>query len=396
MEYKKEFEIARLISRQRLGILTVAEQEYLDKWLAAAEENRMLYDRLAEGISFRERKELEDQTDTELVFRQVTSKARRSLVRRRMWRWGAAAAILVCGVMTAALWRTNELSEVASLAPLSEHVELILPDGKRVALNGETLATEQLPEGFEVVQETGEESKLAYLPAESDAEVAVSFITLNVPKKEEYKIELPDGTIVYLNSCSSLRFPERFKPSSREVYLSGEAAFSVKKDATSPFSVHAGERTIVVTGTRFHVSAYDDDPLWQTTLVDGAIAVTGDGDTVVLRPHQQYMFNQKNETGCLREVSAEKVVFVPWMSGTQTFEAAEFEEIVRRLQRWYDITVDYRDDCIRKKRFTATIDKKESLDMFLTRIEQTTNIEFILDGNHLTVMEKKSNNSSNH
>lgn len=388
MLYKNEFELARLISRKRLGILTPAEEKQLEEWLGTTEANRALYEQISEGNSFQSRLELEAGIDMDKARQQLDRKIKVSTARRWMWKATSAAAVILCGLMITFFWMNREGSEPRPVTVAADNIELIFSNGKKLALDKNSLAENKLPEGFEFVHEAESDGKLVYTKSETTAELQSRFITLKVPRKENYKIELPDGTVVLMNSCSSLRFPEQFKTDSREVYLSGEAAFAVKKDKNTPFLVHTDKRNIVVTGTQFNVSAYDDDLCWQTTLIEGAIEVTGGKETIVLKPYQQYSLNKGNGIGQLRDVPANEAVFAPWLSGILTFEAVPFEEIMQKLQRWYDITLAYEDDSAKKKRFTATVNKEEPLDVFLTLIEQTTDIKFIVKGTHITVAIK--------
>lgn len=388
MQYKNEFELARLISRKRLGILTPAEEKQLEEWLRRTEANRALYEQIAEGSSFQNRKELEARIDLDKVCQQVEKKIKVSITRRWMWKTASVAAILLCGVLIPFFWMNREKSEPRPITVAADNLELIFSNGERVALDKMSFAGNQLPEGFEFVHEAESDGKLVYTKNETVTEPQSRFITLKVPRKEDYKIELPDGTVVYMNSCSSLRFPERFKADSREVYLSGEAAFDVKKDRNAPFRVHTDNRTIVVTGTKFNVSAYGDDPFWQTTLIEGAVEIHGGKEVTSMAPHQQYSLNKADGSSQLCNVSGDGLRFAPWMSGTLNFEAAPFEDIMRVLQRWYDISLTYQDETARQKRFTATVNKNEPIEVFLTLIEQTTDIKFGIEGTHIIVGTK--------
>ena len=390
-----EFDIARLISRQRLDIQTPAEEKQLQEWLAASEENRKLFEQISTGNSFTKRKVLEEQTDINKEYKIMVQKMKRSRIRRWILGTASAAAILACGVMAAIFWIPDKSSQPQTVAMSSDNIELIFPNGKRFLLGDKQSAHDSLPEGFKLIQDESDKNKLAYTHHDTASKAPASFITLNVPKKEDYKIEIPDGTVVFLNACTSLRFPERFQADCREVYLSGEAAFSVKKDKTAPFHVHTDQGTITVTGTEFHVSAYTDDPFWQATLIEGAIEVTQGEKAVPLKPHQQYFWSKEEGTGHVRDIPDEEAILIPWGSGMLVFDAATFEEITRKLQRWYDITWNYENEAIKNKRFTATINKKESLEVFLRLIERTTDIRFILDGKQITITEKKLDNSTN-
>jgi ferric-dicitrate binding protein FerR (iron transport regulator) len=188
---------------------------------------------------------------------------------------------------------------------------------------------------------------------------------------------LPDGTRVWLNSCSSLRFPERFDAGGRDVYLQGEAYLVVAPDARSPFRVHAGGEVITVTGTAFNVSAYDDDDTWRATLVEGSIRV---GETV-LAPSEQLVIRAGTRT----VTRVESDLYTSWVRGRFNFRAFTFEELARKLERWYDCRVVYADESIRKRRFTGLVNKHEPVERVLGFLEMTTDIEFHVTDKTITV-----------
>ena len=183
-----EFDIARLISRQRLDIQTPAEEKQLQEWLAASEENRKLFEQISTGNSFAKRKVLEEQTDINKEYKIMVQKMKRSRIRRWILGTASAAAILACGVMAAIFWIPGKSSQPQTVAMASDNIELIFPNGKRFLLGDKQSSHDSLPEGFQLIQDGSNENKLAYTHHDTSSKAPASFITLNVPKKEDYTI----------------------------------------------------------------------------------------------------------------------------------------------------------------------------------------------------------------
>lgn len=297
----------------------------------------------------------------------------------------AAAIVLVVGAIYWVL-QPGQQKEEKTIMAVKNQVELITPEGKKIVLDDE----EQLPAGFEVVVGKEVGSQLVYNDSASHAKAVVQYMTLHVPRGESYSMRLPDGTQVYLNAMTTLRFPEKFNADSREVYLNGEAAFAVKANEQLPFYVHTGHRTVKVTGTKFNVTAYDDDVLWRTSLFEGKVSIVGGKKSVEMIPNQQYVFNKDLDYNWLKNFSGGEEVFAGWMSGTLDFRASTLSDIVRQLQRWYDFTVNYEEEALKNRRFTATVSKEEPLNDFFNMIERTTDIEITLQGNHMRIGRKLS------
>lgn len=216
--------------------------------------------------------------------------------------------------------------------------ELRLGTGVRLALNEHQGVYSSENAGVEIVNDTVT-GKVSYHVNETGMEDSLVFNTLIVPKGGEYSLELPDGTVVWVNSESSLRFPEKFTSNRREVFLEGEAYFEVKKDANRPFYVHTEAGKVRVLGTAFNVCAYSNDRFWQTTLVEGSVMINQEEKEVLLKPNEQYQIDVRTGKAGLREVLPE--LYTSWRDGKFYFKAYTFEELVEKLERWYDFKMFY-------------------------------------------------------
>ena len=209
----------------------------------------------------------------------------------------------------------------------------------------------------------------------------MKYNTLNVPKGGEYSLILPDGSRVWLNSETTLRFPVQFAGGKRVVYLSGEAYFQVKKDTSAAFHVCTKQQKITVLGTTFNVSAYENDRFTETTLIEGKVAVEGGAERVVMKPSEQYILDKRSGVGELKEVETE--FYTSWIDGKFYFTSFTFEEIVKKLERWYDFTMIYEEDDIRQMRFSGVINKHRPIEEMLRFLEKTTDIHFKISGKNI-------------
>lgn len=305
---------------------------------------------------------------------------------RRLYRfWIKYAALLILLLGICLLWVNRQEEDYVELAvvagdtiqPGSQRAELVLASGERILLNAEDGTKEVTNLGVKLVNDT-QNGLLQYKTETSGTSGEVAFNTLNVPKGGEYSLILPDGSQVWLNSETSLRFPVQFAKDKREVYLNGEAYFHIQKDSTAPFHVYTNHREITVLGTSFNVSAYEDDDFWETTLVEGKVQVIASEGKVLMKPSQQYVGSNTTGKGILKNVDPE--LYTSWVDGKFYFKAFTFEEIVKKLERWYDFTMIYEDHTIGKMRFSGTINKHRPVEETLRYLEKTTNIYFRISG----------------
>jgi ferric-dicitrate binding protein FerR (iron transport regulator) len=185
--------------------------------------------------------------------------------------------------------------------------------------------------------------------------------TLTVPPKMDYKLRLSDGTEVWLNATSRLRFPFSFTGDKREVYLEGEAYFQVSKNDTKPFVVHTEQTDIHVLGTSFNVNAYSDG-LTRTSLVSGAVIATAAGKEVRLKPGEEAVYSSENG---YKVVSFDDSEVLAWMKGVYVFHNTSLSEIASVIERWYGVQVVFDNKELAGKKFTGGLEKLQRLDYFL-------------------------------
>ena len=263
--------------------------------------------------------------------------------------------------------------------------ELRLGTGVRLALNEHQGVYSSENAGVEIVNDTVT-GKVSYHVNKTGMEDSLVFNTLIVPKGGEYSLELPDGTVVWVNSESSLRFPEKFTSNRREVFLEGEAYFEVKKDANRPFYVHTEAGKVRVLGTAFNVCAYSNDRFWQTTLVEGSVMINQEEKEVLLKPNEQYQIDVRTGKAGLREVLPE--LYTSWRDGKFYFKAYTFEELVEKLERWYDFKMFYMNEEIKTRRFSGVVNKYQPLEEMFKFLQMTSDVQFNVKGNVVTASLK--------
>jgi transmembrane sensor len=253
---------------------------------------------------------------------------------RRLWPyWSAAAAVvLLAGV---ALYQlrpakvTPIIVAVNDARPASAKATLTMADGQVVTLD--STGARDLSQNGAVVRQQG--GRLLYGNGS-----AVSYNTLQTPRGGQFQLQLPDGTEVWLNAASSIRFPTAFAGKERLVEVTGEVYMEVARNADQPFRVKVNEQVNVqVLGTRFNINAYGDEKAIQTTLVQGAVKVESGSAAQILQPGQQAQVSDN-----IRVVPADVEQVTAWKNGLFNFHNMELKEVMRQLSRWYDIDIEYR------------------------------------------------------
>ncbi|MCO5238824.1 MAG: FecR domain-containing protein [Chitinophagaceae bacterium] len=268
-------------------------------------------------------------------------------------KWGWAAAVMV--VFAAGYWlirntaiKKNQREAAAplvieDLVPGGERATLTLADGTRVILD--SADNGQLATQGNVTVIKLDDGQLSYKGngMHGAGSGQALYNTISTPAGGVYQLVLSDGTQVWLNAMSSLKFPAVFTGKERRVELKGEAYFEVMSNASRPFFVNAGEMDIKVLGTHFNVKAYRDDPIFQTTLLEGKVEVSSEKERVDITPGQQARMNVKVKN--IKKMNGVNINDVmAWKNGEFFFEETELKDALRTLSRWYDFDVEYRED----------------------------------------------------
>lgn len=220
------------------------------------------------------------------------------------------------------------------------------------------------------------------------ADQKVIYNTLSVPYGKRFKLKLSDGTIVSLNSGTSLRYPEQFGLNgNRDVYLTGEAFFEVAKDKMHPFIVHANQADIEVLGTTFNVSAYPENPTVNSTLIEGSIRMSeaaNSTNVILLEPNQMATWQNNSKKLAVKEV--DPAFYVAWTKGELAFKDTPFSIIAKIIQRTYDVEIINENSDLAKQNFTGTIKISESsVENILDLLKRDTPFNYSIDQKTITI-----------
>lgn len=379
---KKRFDVARLFAKALAGELDESEAQELEAWLResprhAEEWNALRREIVAGGAVFDLQRE-----GKRMVEKRWRKFERQTRGRQRILVWVryAAAALVPLGL---AFWfligRQPEAPRQVAVAPIlpgTYKARLILDDGRQVALDSAThVRMRELP-GVEV---KAENNVLVYTNGDTIVEKQVKYNTLEIPRGGEYALQLADGTRVWLNAGTSLRYPVAFSGQERRVELRGEGYFEVAKDSASPFVVSVNGVDVRVLGTSFNVSAYSDEVV--TTLVEGKVLMRSQADSVVLVPDRQGVWDGKRMT--VKRVDARN--YALWREGVFFFEDMPLEDILDALARWYDVHVFYQNAELKMMRFSVEIKRYEHIDTILRRIAETNRVRFNVNNRTVNV-----------
>ena len=291
--------------------------------------------------------------------------------------WGAVAAVVVAFVGGLLYWQMTgspqpEVKQVA-IARIEQggmRAVLITETGQQVVLQGlkDTCLNITGTETLNIREDGSLKYSLSALSSMSE------WHTLRIPKGGEYKIVLDDGTEIWLNSASELKYPAHFVGNERRVQLTGEAYFQVARNEAAPFIVETRDMDVKVLGTSFNVSVYEDEESCHATLVEGRVEVNDkvNGEKVVLTPGKQALLRGGEMT--VREVNTK--LYTLWRLDRFTFASEDMEGVIRKLSRWYNVDFFFAKSSMKQKRFTGSLPKYADISQVLKMIEMTTDIKF--------------------
>lgn len=389
--------IPELIIKELKAEITVAEMAELKEWIARSEQHRAFYDRshseewlqteIAEFYIFKK-------NVFEKISREIPELRPRvmPLFSKRIRYYYAAAVVFGVLVIAGYLWRVRSpRSQVAVRKETSVRLQNDRPPGGNKAVltlgDGSSIVLDSVSRGTLTQQGASkiiklDSGRLAYnLLSEKPAGMVYNKLT--TPRGGQYHLVLSDGTQVWLNAASSLRYPSAFGGRDREVELTGEAYFEVAKDKSRPFKVKtANDMEVDVLGTHFDIMTYEDEPVLKTTLLEGAVRVIKGAARKTIRPGQQVQSDTKGDLQVLDNVDLEEAV--AWKNGYFQFHIADIETVMRQLSRWYDVDVYYEG----KKpdgHFVGEISRNNNISDVLKMLE-VNGVHFRVEGRKLIVL----------
>ncbi|MDR0765896.1 MAG: DUF4974 domain-containing protein [Odoribacteraceae bacterium] len=366
--------IEDIIGKTSSGQENALERRQLDEWLRESPEHGKWYRELARACDLGRFSLKWDGIAVESAWERVMARYTRA---RRRVRYSVAAASLV---VLAGIYFLYTLV----LSPGGDVPVAVIPPG-------EFKAVLTLADGRQLFLDKKEDARIddAWTEIHDDhvAGTKTLYHEIMIPAGGEFHLTLPDGTFVYLNAASRLRFPAGFSPGSpREVTLEGEGYFEVER-GTSPFIVHARGVDVRVLGTSFNVMAHEEDARVEVTLVQGEVSALAGGEEWRLLPSRQLVMNRETGECTVRQVSRVEA-YVNWKNGVLDFDAMPLEELSARLGRWYNVVFFFPDDRLKELLFTGSVKKYENIDYILDLIGATTDVTFKIDGREITVNKK--------
>ena len=322
------------------------------------------------------------------VTRQMLENVRRRIapkIERRWPRIAAAAAIIFCCSAAVYLYRhgnhqpaTHDIVQ-SDIKPGTNGAILTLANGRKIIL--ESAKNGQLAQQGGSQVNKADDSLLVYQPTTATAANAtpvLAYNTLETPKGRQVEVVLPDGTEVWLNAASSLKYPTAFTGKERLVELTGEADFKVTPNKKMPFRVKTNGQLTEDIGTEFNIDAYADESDESTTLLEGAIKVNG----ARLKPGQQAVLTGDR----LSLTTANVAEVMAWKNGDFIFDNADIQTVMRQLARWYDIEATYEGQ-LTANRFNAQISRKQNISVILNALQRTNDVHFKIEGRKVTVIQ---------
>lgn len=377
--------IASIIRKFLSDQLTIEEQLELDEWLNANARNRQILESFRDARNIEEDLSIVRQLDSNKAWDKLNNKNRKTIKPFGKWSLGIAASIIFL-MGTFLLWKAmfsqghSERIHVAinkkqDIAPATSGAVLVLADGTNVPLNGDS--TKTLSKNNNLI---GNGSEL--IVKDIDKPIPSQYNLLIVPKASFYKMTLGDGTKVWVNALSQLKFPSQFSTTERRVFLDGEAFFEVAHDPDHPFIVESKGNEIKVLGTHFNVNSYTD--LVRTTLTEGRVEVWQDNQYVALSPGEYAAVSK----GRLTKGKANLQQDLSWHNNEFYFRKETIVNIAHQLSRWYDLDVKFRGNVQMDKEYTGSIERDVKLSQVLEMLSYVSDLKFEVDGKKLTIETK--------
>lgn len=398
--------ICHLLQQRMNGKSTPAEKEELEAILLDHAQDALVFEALQECMQEESAASFTARPDWDIHIQQVLDIDKglpsRSPVRRLApgIRWWAAAAIFLLLATGIYLYtRTPAQKELAGtgkmqhdVSPGGEKASLTLADGRQIQLDSAANGELALQGNARVVKlANGQLAYNATLPANGPSAASIgqpaAYNTLTTPRGGKYELTLPDGTRVWLNAASSLRYPTAFTGKERRVRITGEAWFEVAKNTAMPFTVDVdGREEVQVLGTQFNINAYEDEPGIHTTLLQGSVRINANHHVQLLQPGQQALVD--NSGGAIKVATGVDLdQVIAWKKDLFRFDNADLRTVMRQLSRWYNVDVVYEKDAPASEVFFGEMQRSLNLSQVLKGLEGV-GVHFRIEDNRKVIVTK--------
>ena len=314
-----------------------------------------------------------------------TEVVRRSSLLRRIA--VAASVLIVLGVGLFVYQHNHQKTNAKQIAqndipPGTNKAILTLANGQKIVITDAKRGT-IAQQGAAQISKTAD-GEIVYAEGEKPVSAEINMNTVETPVAAKTNITLSDGTKVWLDAESSIRFPASFSGGSREVATTGQVYFEVAHDAKKPFKVSTKGQAVEVLGTHFNINAYDDEASIKTTLLEGSVRISDNAQTALLKPGQQAVV--KNSIS-VQQADVDEVT--AWKNGDFVFNNENLQSIMRQLSRWYDIQVTYKDNNTGSLRFGGLVSRSKNISAVLSMMQSTGKIHFQINGRRVMVIAGK-------
>lgn len=375
----ENLDVKSLIERYNNGTLSHKERAMLESWYISEVRSNKDYQGLKENLAKL------DQNFLHII----GAEEKRGT---RLWPKVAVAASFFAVVGLGLYFYNSKSTDKVELAnvqstdidPAGNKAYLTLGNGKRIALTDANNGTIAKQANVQITKTA--DGQLVYTISEnnSGSSSTLEYNTIETPNGGRYEIALPDGTHVWMNAASSLKYPASFASlKERRVELQGEAYFEVAKDKLHPFIVKTAQQEVKVLGTHFNINSYIDEPEVKTTLLEGSVNITAlnSKNSKVLIPGQQAVVKGND----LKVVDADVDQALSWKNGDFVFVGEDLKAVMRQVARWYDVEIEYQGN-INSSGVVSTISRTKKLSQLLKALQVNQGIHFKVEGRRILVM----------
>jgi len=381
-----------LLEQYAADASTTGETKELFCWIRKSKDDALLKAKIKQlWATHKNDKELPE-VDWNTIYTKIINTP--AIGSRPIWPHIAAAAVIIL-----LLSDNHSIKQITKTETHQQFKNDIAPGGNRAILtlaNGQQIILDSAANG-NLAQQGNikiiklDNGRLAYKTL-NEKPGEVLYNTISTPRGGQYILVLADGSKVWLNAASSLRFPTSFTGKERNVELTGEGYFEVAHNAAMPFHVKSGDMTVEVLGTHFDINAYNDESVIKTTLLEGSVKVSKGAASKMIRPGEQAQIeNHGNPLIPKIMVQTTDVdAAIAWENGRFIFQGNNIQSVMRQLARWYDVEVSYQEN-VTDEKFVGVINRSryENISQILEMLEKTRTVSFTINGRNITVMPFK-------
>lgn len=381
-----------LYAQYRNGNLSTSELEELRELVGTAEFESQYYsifDNNWENLHYEELQAISDHTQQEHV-NYIIGQPRKTSGSIKLWSRISIAAAVVTIIVSAGIWfykssnksmNTDQLVYTNDVNPGKQGATLTLANGQRILIKSALAGNIANQPGVKISK--GADGQIIYEVTDTKSGF-LEYNTLSTTRGEHVQVRLPDGSLVFLNAASSLKYPTSFaKAKTRRVSLTGEGYFEISKDKAHPFIVTTDKQEVQVLGTHFNINAYSDEPAVTTTLLEGSVKISSGGNQQVLKPG----FQAINDGSGIKVLKANVDNITDWKDDDFNLDGLDFRLAMRKIGRWYDVEVIYESSVPDGIETGGWISRNNKLSDVLKLIEKSGFVHFKVEGKKLYVFK---------